>query len=129
MAADIWISALILLVSGAVLVAIGRKQSSGTLERNWLAGVRTRETMRSDAAWHAAHTATARLIIGAGIVPIVAGAAILVLRPTDDATIATTVLGSLGVTLALAVTAGVQGHRIARRVNDSDANDHTHDDV
>ena len=129
MAADIWISALILLVSGAVLVAIGRKQNSGTLERNWLAGVRTRETMRSDAAWHAAHTATARLIIGAGIVPIVAGAAILVLRPTDDATIATTVLGSLGVTLALAVTAGVQGHRIARHINDSDADDHTHDDV
>jgi multisubunit Na+/H+ antiporter MnhG subunit len=125
---DVWISALILLVSGAVLVAIGRKQSSGTLERNWLTGVRTRETTRSDAAWEAAHAATARLIIGAGIVPIVAGAGMLVLRPNDDSTIATIVLGALGVTLALAVTAGVQGHRIARQVNEGVAEDRNHDD-
>lgn len=127
--ADIWIVVVTLLISGAVLVAIGRKQGSGTLERNWLAGIRTRETMRSDAAWNAAHTATARLTIGIGVVLLVAGAAILVLQPANDATIATIVLGSVGVTLALAVTAGVQGHRSARRVNEGAADDHHHDDT
>lgn len=124
----VWIVAVTLVVSGGVLVAIGRKQGSGTLERNWLAGIRTRQTMRSDAAWHAAHTATACLTIGIGVVLLVAGAAIVVLRPANDATIATIVLGSVGVTLALAVTAGVQGHRIARQVNEGAAEDHNHDD-
>ena len=115
--AGIWILGLVLLVAGVVIVVVGRKQRAGTLPRNWFAGLRTGETMRSDAAWYAAHTATAGLVTGAGIVQVIAGAAVLVLQPSGEGTIAAIVLGGAAATLGLVPTAGVRGHRTAARVN------------
>lgn len=116
--AGIWVLALAMLSAGVVLLAVGRKQKAGTLKRNWLAGLRTWETLRSDAAWNAAHEATAGLVSAAGVVQILVGAAVLVLQPVDDGTIAVIVLGGAAVTLGLVLTAGVRGHRIAARVNE-----------
>lgn len=116
--AGVWILGLVLLVAGVVLLFIGRKQKAGTLKRNWLAGLRTRETMRSDAAWYAAHEATAGLVTAAGVAQVLAGAAVLVVQPTGDGAIAALVLGGAAVTLGLVLGAGVRGHRIAAGVND-----------
>jgi hypothetical protein len=120
----IWILGLSLLTAGIVLVAIGRKQRAGTLRRNWVAGLRTWETMRSDEAWLAAHRATAGPVTAAGIVQLVAAAAILLLRPADDGTLLAIVLGGAGVTLGLVLAAGVHGHRIATRINQGIGGDH-----
>jgi hypothetical protein len=127
-AAEIWILGVSLFVAGVVLVALGRRQRDGTLQRNWLAGLRTSETMRSDAAWDAAHGATAGLISGAGVVQLAGGVAVVVLRPTDDPTLAALVLGSITITLGLVLAAGFRGHRIAKRVNHGEVGDHTDDD-
>jgi hypothetical protein len=121
----IWILGLSLLAAGIVLVVIGRKQKAGTLRRNWVAGLRTWETMRSDEAWHAAHRATAGRVTAAGIVQLVAAAAVLLVRRTDDGTLLAIVLGGAGVTLGLVVAAGVHGHRIATRTNRDVGGDHT----
>jgi hypothetical protein len=54
--------------AGVSIIWVGRKQATGTLPRNWFAGVRTPETMRSGEAWRAAHAATAGLVTAAGVV-------------------------------------------------------------
>jgi hypothetical protein len=120
----IWMLGLTLVVAGGALVVIGRKQQAGTLRRNWLVGLRTAETMRSDAAWDAAHRATAGLVAAAGVVQLIAGGAVLVLRPTDDGASAAIVLGGAAATLGLVLTAGVRGDRIASRVHDDTLEDH-----
>lgn len=125
--ATIWVLGLTLLGAGAALVVVGRKQKAGTLRRNRLVGLRTWETMRSDVAWHAAHVATAGLVTVAGVVPVVAGSAVLVLQPTDEGTIAAIVLGAAAVTLGLVLTAGVRGDRIAGRINQGGIEDRARD--
>jgi hypothetical protein len=81
-------------VAGSALVVVGRKQQVGTLRRNWLVGLRTSETMRSDAAWYAAHSATGGLVMASGVVQVIAGAMVLILQPQGEGTIAAIVLGS-----------------------------------
>lgn len=112
----VWVLALTLLVAGVALIVVGRMQKAGTLRRNWIAGLRTWETMRNDDAWHAAHTATAGMVAGAGVVQVIAGAALVVLQPPDDVMLAI-VLGGAALTLALVLAAGVRGHRLAARIN------------
>ncbi|HVM15557.1 MAG TPA: SdpI family protein [Egibacteraceae bacterium] len=111
-----WVLALTLLLAGMALIVVGRKQKAGTLPRNWVAGLRTWETMRNDDAWHAAHTATAGMVTGAGVVQVIAGAALVVLQPSEEVLLAI-VLGGAGLTLALVLAAGVRGHRLAARMN------------
>jgi hypothetical protein len=103
--AGLWILGSILVAAGVALAVVGRKQQAGTLRRNWLAGLRTWETMRSDAAWNAAHSATAGLVTASGVVQILAGGALLVLQPSDEGSIAAIVLGGAAATLGLVVTA------------------------
>lgn len=113
----LWLLVVTLAGAGVILIVIGRKQASETLRRNWIAGLRTSETMQSDEAWFAAHTATAGFVTAAGVVQL-AGAIglLLLLRPDEDAG-AAFVLIPATVTLVLVVVAGVRGHRIAERVN------------
>lgn len=118
--AGVWILGVTLLLAGVVLAVVGRKQHAGTLKRNWLVGLRTWETLRSDAAWSAAHEATAGLVAAAGIVMLLGGATVLALQPTDDGVIAAIVLGTAAVTLVLVLTAGIRGHRIAANVNEGE---------
>ncbi|MFO7776987.1 MAG: SdpI family protein [Nitriliruptoraceae bacterium] len=82
--AGIWIVGLVLLLAGVALLVVGRKQRAGTLRRSRLVGLRTPQTLRSDTAWYAAHEATAGLVAAAGVVQILAGTAMLALRPTAD---------------------------------------------
>lgn len=115
----------VLLVAGCALAVVGRKQKAGALRRNWFAGLRTWETMESDAAWHAAHRATAGLVTTAGAALTTAGIVLLVLQPAQEATVAAIVLGGTGATLGLVLAAGVRGHRIAKQVNRDHAEDPT----
>jgi hypothetical protein len=112
----LWMLAGTLLAAGVVLIGLGRRQRAGTLRRNWIAGLRTSETMRSDEAWHAAHAATAGLVTAAGAIQLAAGVALVLIRPGDSISSALT-LSAAGLTLALVVGAGVRGHRIAARIN------------
>ena len=116
--AGIWIVGLVLLLAGAVLLVVGRKQRAGTLRRNRLVGLRTPQTLRSDAAWYAAHEGTAGLVATAGMVQILAGTAMLILQPTGDGAI---VLGAAAVTVGLVLTAGFRGDRIAESVNEGES--------
>lgn len=47
----------ILIAAGWLLLHVARRAAAGTLKRNQLAGIRTRATLSSEAAWRAAHTA------------------------------------------------------------------------
>jgi hypothetical protein len=125
--AGLWILGATLLGAGALVIVVGLKQRAGTLRRNWLAGLRTWETMRSDAAWHAAHAATAGSVTAAGVVLALAGAGLVVLRPTQEAAVAAIVLGGAAVTVGLVLSAAFRGHRIAKRVNREGAEDRARD--
>jgi len=118
-AAELWGLGSILVVAGIALIVVGRKQQVGTLGRNWLVGLRTWETMRSDAAWYAAHSATGGLVMASGVVQIIAGAMVLVLQPQGEGTIAAIVLGSAAASLGLVLAAGVRGHRIAAGLDEA----------
>jgi uncharacterized membrane protein len=111
-----WILVLTLAAAAVALIVIGRKQAAGTLRRNWIAGLRTSETMRSDEAWRAAHAHTAGLVTAGGVVQLVAAVTLVVARPGQEAGTAV-VLGAAAATLGLVLAAGVRGHRIAARVN------------
>jgi uncharacterized membrane protein len=117
---ELWILGGTLLVGGVTLIWVSMKQRAGTLRRNWFVGLRTWQTMGSDAAWHAAHGTTGGLVIAAGVVQVVAVLALVLLRPTDDGALMAVVLGAAGVTLALVLAAGIRGHILAARVDDED---------
>ncbi|MDH3606978.1 MAG: SdpI family protein [Acidimicrobiia bacterium] len=45
----------ILLAAGVLVVVVGRRAVAGRLGRNYLVGIRTTETLSSDASWSAGH--------------------------------------------------------------------------
>ena len=47
----------ILIAAGWLLLRLARRAAAGTLKRNQIAGIRTRATLSSEAAWRAAHIA------------------------------------------------------------------------
>ena len=57
-----------------------RRAADGRLRRNGVAGIRTRATLRSDAAWQAGHVAARGLSDASGAVFALSGLAALVLR-------------------------------------------------
>jgi uncharacterized membrane protein len=104
-----------MVAGGASVLWVGLRQRRGTLARNHLAGLRTREPLANDHAWKAAHDATAVPIMAAGGVGIATGLGVLVV---DDVETALVLLGiGTVVVLALVVGTGVWGHRIARSTN------------
>ena len=68
------IAALLLCGCGVLVVWLARRGRSGQLPRNRVAGVRTSVTLSSDAAWDAAHRASARATEIAGWGTLAAGA-------------------------------------------------------
>lgn len=104
-----------MVVGGAVVCWVGLSQRKGTLERNYVAGLRTNETLANDDAWRAAHDATATLTIAAGLVGVATGIiAFLVVDPA----VTLVVIGVGGaIVLGLVVGAAVRGNRIARSIN------------
>lgn len=68
-----------LLLLGGLFLAIARMGAAGTLRRNGLVGIRTTATMRSDAAWYAAHRAIAPVLRICAWAQIVGAAVVLIL--------------------------------------------------
>lgn len=98
-----------MMIAGLALMRIGRRATQGTLGRNAIAGIRTRATMRSDAAWEAGHRAGGGLMIPAGALFVVAGLALLT-RPSNS--VGTTI--TMGVTVGVLVVAVVSTRRANR---------------
>lgn len=68
-----------LLLLGGLFLTIARMGAAGTLRRNGLVGIRTTATMRSDAAWYAAHRAIAPVLRICAWAQIVGAAVVLIL--------------------------------------------------
>ena len=85
------------------------------LRRNGIVGMRTRATMASDAAWYAAHRASAWSIAVAALIFLAVGVWLVTVGP-NEATTTTAVLVSSLVVLAVVVIGGVQADRAARAV-------------
>lgn len=115
-------AAVVLVLMGAVLVALGRLGRSGRLKRNAFAGVRTRATMSSDEAWDAAQRASAGYTIVAGWGAAVGGVAlaVVVLLGGGPDALPRAVLATTLVTAAWAagwaIAGGVAGQRAAREI-------------
>ena len=104
------------LVVGAAVVAAGWAGVTGRLPRQHWAGIRLPSTMRSDRTWRAAHRAGGPWLVAGGLVGVIGGAGLLLVRPT--AVVAAEV--SLVVVVALLVlflVGGAVGVRAARRVD------------
>lgn len=86
---------------------------SERLPRNGLVGMRTRATMASDAAWNAAHRASAWSIALTGLVLLVGGIWLLLDRRSPEST-RNVVLGISLAVLAVVVIGGVQADRVAK---------------
>lgn len=104
------------LVVGLATVAVAVMAANGSLPRNRIVGMRTRATLASDAAWQAAHRASAWSLAAAGVISVALGLYLLVARPSRS-TEAAVALAASGALLVLVVIGGVQAHRVARRTN------------
>ncbi len=104
--------AVLLVIVGLALFDIGRRARSGNLRRNWIVGLRTIETLRSDDAWDAAHRAGGVLLGFAGIGPVIGGA-ILVFRPSNIVG-ALAALSAIIWLLVFVLVAATKGRRAAR---------------
>jgi uncharacterized membrane protein len=106
-------AAIVLVLAGLFIVWLAIRSWQGRLTRNYVAGVRTPSTMRSDEAFRAANKAAAPFTLVAGLLFAVTGVVAAVV-PLHTAT----VVLPTGVVVAgvLAVIGGVIGVRAARAV-------------
>ncbi|MFC7430443.1 MULTISPECIES: SdpI family protein [unclassified Agrococcus] len=102
----------VVLASGLLLRWMAGAAASGRLGRDPIAGIRTRATLASDAAWRAAHRRADGLTRAAGWCSIGAGATALVPLPMS-VVIAVVLLGTTGM-IVLALRAAVVGRHAAR---------------
>ncbi|RRD35245.1 SdpI family protein [Leucobacter sp. OH2974_COT-288] len=122
------IGAAVLLAGSLLIVWLGRLSERGTLARNYLAGLRTRQTLASDEAWIAGHRAGAKSMIvgGAGgavgaVAGIVFGVLFMLGTVTQAATenlIACAVVVSCGWMIIWVLVATAKANRAAREVNE-----------
>ena len=115
------VAAVVLVMVGLVLVVLGERSRSGRLRRNTFAGVRTRTTLSSDAAWNAAQRASASFTIVAGCGAAFGGlvlalVALLGENPAGLADVASTIaLATAGWASGWAIAGGVAGQRAAQK--------------
>jgi uncharacterized membrane protein len=104
-------AAIVLVLAGLVIVWVAIRSWQGRLSRNYVAGVRTPSTMRSDEAFRIANKVAAPFTLVAGLLFAVTGVVAAVL-PLHTAT----VVLPTGVVIAavVAVIGGVMGVRAAR---------------
>lgn len=107
----------LLLLAAMLLVGVGLAASRGRLWRQRVVGLRTKVTMRSDAAWKAAHLAGGRWITGSGAVLIAPAVALVALRPRGPA-MAYLVLPAAVVVLVLLIVGLMRGEAAASKENE-----------
>lgn len=90
----------LLLLFAAVLVELAAR---GRLRRNWIAGIRTRATMRSDATWVAGHQAAARTVWIGFVLSSAAGVVALVTSGSLSVVFAVIVVIVLAATVTVAL--------------------------
>ena len=83
------------------------------LPRNDLVGMRTRATLASDAAWNAAHRASAWSVALTGVVLLVGGIWLLLNRQSPGAN-RNVVLATCVAVLIIIVIGGVHAHQVAK---------------
>lgn len=83
------------------------------LPRNDLVGMRTRATLASDAAWNAAHRASAWSVALTGVVLLVAGVWLLLNRQSPG-TNRNAVIGTCVAIVIIIVAGGIQAHQVAK---------------
>jgi uncharacterized membrane protein len=108
------IPAIVMIVAGGLVVAVGVLGRLGRLPRNRLAGVRTSATLRSDRAFEVGNRAAGPATMLGGGAAMVSGLIGLFL-PGRDA--AGCVLVGAVVMVALAVAGAVRGNRAAARAD------------
>lgn len=107
------LGSLFLVIGGGALL-VGRLAATANLKRNGLVGMRTSATLASDAAWVAAHRASAWSFAVIGVLFLALGGWHLVARPAERVASAVT----LAITLVVGVVAvggGIQADRVAKR--------------
>ncbi|MGH2632005.1 MAG: SdpI family protein [Tepidiformaceae bacterium] len=113
-----WLALAVVAVVGLVTVVLGWMGLNGSLPRNHFAGIRTRFTQSSDAAWKATHRAGGPYLIFGGVAAAMVALAFL---PFAAAGKVSTGIASVAVIVAatvlvVAAVAGWQiGVRTARR--------------
>lgn len=101
---------LALIIAGVVIFWSARKAASGSLERNWAMGLRTRKLMASDEAWEIGHRAAAPTLMWAAATSVLAGAAVVPQK--DDGAAGTIItLGGAFVLLTLVLLSVRRAHR------------------
>jgi uncharacterized membrane protein len=105
------VGGVILALAGLVVIGVAVRGWQGRLARNFVAGVRTPATMRSDEAFRAANKVAAPLSATGGAVMFVGGvaSAALPIRAGGPA-----VLATAGVAVVLIVIGAILGVRAAR---------------
>jgi len=108
--------AMLLIVASVVLWVVAARAASGTLGPNRWAGIRTRSTMASPAAWVAAHRAARTGLQTAAVILGLTGVAVGVLGWTTDLW-PLIALVSMALMCGALVRAVIFGTRAARSVN------------
>lgn len=107
----------VLSLAGLLLVMFGWLGLVGRLPRNYIAGIRTPYTMRSDENWHATHRAAAPVLIFGGVAVAAAGLAFLpfaIAGTIGDALAAGISLALAAVLFITAVASWLYGTHAAR---------------
>ena len=104
---------IVIVLAGLLIVWLAIRSWQGRLSRNYVAGVRTPSTMRSDEAFRIANKAAAPFSLVSGLLFVVTGA-VAAIVPARTAT----VVLPTGVVIAgvVIVVGGVMGVRAARKV-------------
>lgn len=105
------VGGVILALAGLVVIGVAIRGWQGRLARNYVAGVRTRSTMRSDEAFQTANRVAAPFGVAGGAV-MVAGGAVGAALPIRVGGL--TELAAVGVAVVLIVVGAVRGARAAR---------------
>ena len=111
--------AVVMVVSGCLMIWMALAAASGRLKRNAIAGIRTSVTMASDEAWLAAHSRAKQATIWGGIAGVVAGLGALL--PVPSAGLAAIVLAGCAAMLGFVLYGAVVGSRAAAATRAPDA--------
>ena len=108
-----------MLLSGLFIMWMGGRMAEQRFQRNKWAGIRTPATMKSDAAWFAAHERAAPMMSTAGTLGAAAGLTgiIAALLGAGEGVVVGLILGGALLMTVLLVAATVRGARAARELD------------